>query len=191
MATTSTLKQRAQSEVLYNPSNGYITPLGIEFPDGTVMNTTRVISISQLDFPSGVTSGMGTSGVGGYYPSQKSFASPILGPTVNIEYQLLVSGTTNTNITPGQTPTLNITGTAYFSDGSDETLNDKIIPITSILSTSLPAAVSLSQPLYFGTEKALTAFEIQFELFGPAAGSTNVVEIGACTIDVYSNQQGY
>jgi len=189
MATTTTLKQRAQSEVLYNPSNGYITPLGIEFPNGSVMTTApNRASIAKITFPASVTSGMGNTGVGSYNPPAQTFNAPIYGPNVLVEYQVEVGGDQNTIIANGETPTLYANGTALYSDGSTQLLNSKVQPVTSVLAQSQASYVSLSQPLYFGTTKQLTGFQIEFYLFGPFGApnpSTNYLTIGECVVDVF------
>ena len=184
MATTGTLKQRAQSEVLYNPSNGYITPLGIEFPDGSIVTTARKVSIGKVTFPSGLTSSMGTSGVGNFGPPPQTFDTPISGPNVLVEYQVKVGGSPTTEITDGETPTLYVNGTAVYSDGSTEALNAKVQPVTSVLATSVPSYVSLSQPLYFAN-KQLVGFQMQFKLYGPSTSSDNILTMGQCVVDVY------
>lgn len=187
MATTGTLKQRAQSQVQYNPSNGYITPLGIEFPDGSIIATARKVSIGKVTFPSGLTSSMGTSGVGNFAPPQQTFVTPISGPNVLVEYQVEVGGATSV-FANGETPTLYVNGTAVYSDGSTEDLNAKVQPVTSVLVQTLTSYVSLSQPLYFGTDKQLVGFQMQFDLFGPFGSpspSNNRLTIGECVVDVY------
>ncbi len=182
MATTTTLKQRAQSEVLYNPSNGYITPLGIEFPDGSVISSARLISISQTTIDAANISQAGT-GSGSATPAVGTFTTPINGPNVVVEYQLQF-GAGGTAITDGETCVLEITGEAQYSDGTKDTLDSKLIPVTSVGAATSTTFVSASYPLYFD-DKQLSGIELNYLFAGATSTSSNKLAIGEATVDVY------
>ena len=181
MSITSSLRQKVIGQIQVDPQNGFIAPLGIEFPDGTIM--AGGISIGQIIYPAGATPAM-VGGIGTYAPLAGTFANPISGPNVVVEYQIELGGT-GTTITAGETPTLSCIGKASYSTGPDETLDQKLIPVNSITTPGTAAQISVSQPLYFGTSKQLTGFSIEFQLIGPATSSANVVAIGETTLDVY------
>ena len=172
----------------YEPTNGYLLADGVQFPDGTVIRGG--VSISQITFPAGITAVTtdGGSTGGDYLPARIDLANPISGPNVSIQYQLTVGGTNaagNTNITDGETPVLFVDSIAHYSDTSFEELDLKTVPITSVETATTPFNVTLQQPLYFGTQKNLVGFSMQFQLYGASSTSTNQLCIQQTSLNVY------
>lgn len=197
LKTNTTLVDKASGAVVgkdgFKIASGITPPGFLTFADGTEISTapvSRQVVIDTATFAAGQTAAQ-VLGIGIYNPPAFVFTAPYFSGPKDIVVELTADfGNTGTTITAGETCVLRVLIEFNLADGTNINLPSQYVPASASLCNPAPAGLGLqtltaSFPYSLSTGQQLSGITLQYDLVGPASGSTNVIQIGSSSVKIY------